>query len=179
MSRSQFHSKIFILRHAWLNLWDERMTTGRINQVAFTYPRQIAQNRSKSKSRQCRHNPGTKVPGREAEPALCQIPFPVNYQEDHHKNAAINIIQSPQRSVLPTAKAGPNESVAWQQTAQPWCWNVSYLTGQRGYNQCTLFSPVSDNCIEHTASAQRINKPVDPLRRQRTRPLTATETLHW
>ena len=34
MSRSQFQSKIFILRHAWLNLWDERMTTGRINQVA-------------------------------------------------------------------------------------------------------------------------------------------------
>ena len=27
--------KAFILRHAWLNLWDERMTTGRINQVAI------------------------------------------------------------------------------------------------------------------------------------------------
>ena len=27
--------KSFILRHAWLNLWDERMTTGRINQVAI------------------------------------------------------------------------------------------------------------------------------------------------
>ena len=36
MSRSQFHSKeLFLLRHAWLNLWDERMTTGRINQVAI------------------------------------------------------------------------------------------------------------------------------------------------
>ena len=35
MSHSQFQSKIFILRHAWLNLWDERMTTGRINQVAI------------------------------------------------------------------------------------------------------------------------------------------------
>ena len=34
MSHSQFHSDTFILRHAWLNLWDERMTTGRINQVA-------------------------------------------------------------------------------------------------------------------------------------------------
>jgi hypothetical protein len=33
MSHSQFHSDIFILRRAWLNLWDERMTTGRINQV--------------------------------------------------------------------------------------------------------------------------------------------------
>ena len=34
MSRSQFHSiKSLILTHAWLNLWDERMTTGRINQV--------------------------------------------------------------------------------------------------------------------------------------------------
>ena len=34
MSRSQFHSKeLFLLRHAWLNLLDERMTTGRINQV--------------------------------------------------------------------------------------------------------------------------------------------------
>ena len=38
MSRSQFQSRIFILRHAWLNLWDERMTTGRINQVAI-FPR--------------------------------------------------------------------------------------------------------------------------------------------
>ena len=34
MSRSQFYSiKLFILRHAWLNLWDKHMTTGRINQV--------------------------------------------------------------------------------------------------------------------------------------------------
>ena len=37
MSRSQFQSKRFILRHAWLNLWDERMTTGRINQVAIIF----------------------------------------------------------------------------------------------------------------------------------------------
>ena len=37
MSRSQFQSKVFILRHAWLNLWDERMTTGRINQVAILW----------------------------------------------------------------------------------------------------------------------------------------------
>ena len=34
MSLSQFHSiELFILRHAWLNLWDKHMTTGRINQV--------------------------------------------------------------------------------------------------------------------------------------------------
>ena len=34
MSHSQFHStNLFILRHAWLNLWDKHMTTGRINQV--------------------------------------------------------------------------------------------------------------------------------------------------
>ena len=36
MSHSQFQSKWFILRRAWLSLWDERMTTGRINQVAFS-----------------------------------------------------------------------------------------------------------------------------------------------
>ena len=35
MSRSQFQSKRFILTHAWLNLLDKRMTTGRINQVAI------------------------------------------------------------------------------------------------------------------------------------------------
>ena len=33
MSHSQFHGILFILRHAWLNLWDKHMTTGRINQV--------------------------------------------------------------------------------------------------------------------------------------------------
>ena len=34
MSHSQFHRiNWFILRHAWLNLWDKHMTTGRINQV--------------------------------------------------------------------------------------------------------------------------------------------------
>lgn len=34
MSRSQFYSiKLFILRHAWLNLSDKHMTTGRINQI--------------------------------------------------------------------------------------------------------------------------------------------------
>ena len=27
--------RAFILRHAWLNLWDKRMTTGRINQIAI------------------------------------------------------------------------------------------------------------------------------------------------
>ena len=45
MSRSQFHSiKLFILRHAWLNLWDKHMTTGRINQVTFfvCYPYHFA-----------------------------------------------------------------------------------------------------------------------------------------
>ena len=42
MSHSQFHSiKEFILRHAWLNLWDKHMTTGRINQVAFFMPSTI------------------------------------------------------------------------------------------------------------------------------------------
>ncbi len=36
MSHSQFHSiEVFILRHAWLNLWDKHMTTGRINQVTI------------------------------------------------------------------------------------------------------------------------------------------------
>ena len=36
MSHSQFHSiNLFILRHAWLNLLDKHMTTGRINQVTI------------------------------------------------------------------------------------------------------------------------------------------------
>ena len=40
MSHSQFHStNLFILRHAWLNLWDKHMTTGRINQVTTFYNR--------------------------------------------------------------------------------------------------------------------------------------------
>ena len=44
MSHSQFHStNLFILRHAWLNLWDKHMTTGRINQVTTI---QIAQCRA-------------------------------------------------------------------------------------------------------------------------------------
>ena len=39
MSHSQFHSiSLFILRHAWLNLWDKHMTTGRINQVTTFHP---------------------------------------------------------------------------------------------------------------------------------------------
>ena len=39
MSCTQFHSiKLFILRHAWLNLWDKHMTTGRINQVTVCQP---------------------------------------------------------------------------------------------------------------------------------------------
>ena len=33
MSHSQFYCIMFILRRAWLNLLDERMTTGRVNQV--------------------------------------------------------------------------------------------------------------------------------------------------
>ena len=38
MSHSQFRSiKQFILRHAWLNLWDKHMTTGRINQVTAVW----------------------------------------------------------------------------------------------------------------------------------------------
>ena len=38
MSHSQFHCILFILRHAWLNLWDKHMTTGRINQVTILRP---------------------------------------------------------------------------------------------------------------------------------------------
>ena len=34
MSRSQSRCMMLILRHAWLNLLDKHMTTGRINQVA-------------------------------------------------------------------------------------------------------------------------------------------------
>lgn len=37
MSRSQFQSRLCILRHAWLNLWDERIITGRINQITFFF----------------------------------------------------------------------------------------------------------------------------------------------
>ena len=40
MSCTQFHRiKMFILRHAWLNLWNKHMTTGRINQVTFVWER--------------------------------------------------------------------------------------------------------------------------------------------
>lgn len=36
MSCTQSHSiKLFILRHAWLNLLNKHMTTGRINQIAI------------------------------------------------------------------------------------------------------------------------------------------------
>ena len=39
MSHPQSHCMIsFILRHAWLNLWDKHMTTGRINQVTTFRP---------------------------------------------------------------------------------------------------------------------------------------------
>ena len=31
--------RLLILRHAWLNLWDKHMTTGRINQVTIFIPR--------------------------------------------------------------------------------------------------------------------------------------------
>ena len=37
MSHSQFRCIELILRHAWLNLWDKHMTTGRINQVATNH----------------------------------------------------------------------------------------------------------------------------------------------
>ena len=33
MSHSQFRRTILILTHAWLNLLDKHMTTGRINQI--------------------------------------------------------------------------------------------------------------------------------------------------
>ncbi len=51
MSHSQFHSiELFILRHAWLNLWDERMTTGRINQVAIMEKESNRKNKNKQSS---------------------------------------------------------------------------------------------------------------------------------
>lgn len=37
MSHSQFRRIILILTHAWLNLWDKHMTTGRINQVSLEF----------------------------------------------------------------------------------------------------------------------------------------------
>ncbi len=37
MSYSRFHCSKAELRHAWLNLRDKHMTTGRINQVILLY----------------------------------------------------------------------------------------------------------------------------------------------
>ena len=49
MSHSQFHSmNLFILRHAWLNLWDKHMTTGRINQVTISATRAKLESAQKS-----------------------------------------------------------------------------------------------------------------------------------
>ena len=48
MSHSQFHStNLFILRHAWLNLWDKHMTTGRINQVTIVRTAALKHQRSR------------------------------------------------------------------------------------------------------------------------------------
>ena len=50
MSHSQFHSiDLFILRHAWLNLWDKHMTTGRINQVTILQ-RKLKERKKKNKN---------------------------------------------------------------------------------------------------------------------------------
>ncbi len=58
MSRSQFYSiKLFILRHAWLNLWDKHMTTGRINQVTSL---SAPASHSRRNRRQNAHTKGTK-----------------------------------------------------------------------------------------------------------------------
>ena len=44
MSRSQSRCMMLILRHAWLNLLDKHMTTGRINQVAVVVSTRLGQN---------------------------------------------------------------------------------------------------------------------------------------
>ena len=60
MSCTQFHSiKLFILRHAWLNLWDKHMTTGRINQV--TFHRSILSKTLSKKKRELKREPPKKV----------------------------------------------------------------------------------------------------------------------
>ena len=46
MSHSQFRCTILILTHAWLNLWDKHMTTGRINQIT-TFARHKAPQRKR------------------------------------------------------------------------------------------------------------------------------------
>ena len=60
MSHSQFHSiEAFILRHAWLSLWDKHMTTGRINQVTIGTPertrRTVSLDRPRSEGRPTHH----------------------------------------------------------------------------------------------------------------------------
>ena len=63
MSHSQFHSiEAFILRHAWLSLWDKHMTTGRINQVTIGTTRaahethaRLSLDRPRSEGRPTRH----------------------------------------------------------------------------------------------------------------------------
>ena len=62
MSHSQFHSiELFILRHAWLNLWDKRMTTGRINQVTSSPTKQLQTHCPSHKK--CSHEPWTQALG--------------------------------------------------------------------------------------------------------------------
>ena len=50
MSRSQSRCMMLILRHAWLNLLDKHMTTGRINQVAVVVSTRLGQRHTPSHS---------------------------------------------------------------------------------------------------------------------------------
>ena len=54
--------RLLILRHAWLNLWDKHMTTGRINQVTTFKPVQALQSKRLTKCKSKReHNPSSKL----------------------------------------------------------------------------------------------------------------------
>jgi len=117
------------------------MTTGRINQVAFTYPRQMARNRSNSSSLSDLSAPEPRSQRRLARQAIRQMLNPVTNLDDHHHMAAINIILSPQRSVLLTAQAKSKESVSCSPSPCPECQNVSYNTGQAEYKRMYTFRP--------------------------------------
>jgi len=157
------------------------MTTGRINQVAFTYPRQITKNRSHSSSPQPRPPPSRSPVEFAAPQAIRPIPNQGKKQIiAHHSLArAAHIILSPQRSILLPTQAEPVRTVSRTQSFRPERQNMPYtLDRQIARRTAHSFRPGFRQGIEHKACAMRINKPGNPQHHHETDPMTAVPELH-
>ena len=115
MSHSQFHStNLFILRHAWLNLWDKHMTTGRINQVTISVCTRIRNPQVQHRYRRPKTLSSVGVRYKAFQQCLCEFPHSQRAHSVQERTKHIN--DQRKKHLVPRSHTIPGPVLSVQRT---------------------------------------------------------------